>query len=209
MSKLTASVTLGGLRQRITNYKTNLQNELTASWPIIVADCLANVVSRAPTPAQELDFITGGHGQQIYQTSGKNSGVRVTFNRYPGNWIQDVILEPGNRSSSATNGNYRISLGFPAYLEARTHYSWTNVSKGQQISHVSRFGVWERFEMGATAYILPVNWPGSSGKYHLRPAPGVHFPDMVKAYPRFAFYSGFNYSVFSNAVTQVINNVKF
>lgn len=171
--------------RRTKAYAKNIRDTLKADWPLIVEECLADVLSRAPDPATELAYLMGedggvGMGATNSQSRVSSGGLmpgnlqhhrattntlthagdnRVRFIRTPGLWLRELILNPATYSSKVSKNKMTLNLGNVAALEKLSKFSWINQDgSGALIPHTSEYGTWSFFEYGLSKYIKPRPW---------------------------------------------------
>lgn len=204
-----------------------IKTALEDAWPDIVEQCLDDIQDRAPTHGQEYRQIMGheafGPAPGGVSLSGNRSSDpdrRVRFIRGPGIWLKELVRMPGSYSSNSRN--LTIRLGIESFLNENSRFSWINIhgrkvrftsrkqdkpkviSPGVPIKHTSDYGVFYWFENGAENIVIP------RGNYKLNPDgnPDHRVWEMPKSYRRYRMYKGFRKKVFTDAVRQVIRDVR-
>lgn len=203
----TVSINTSKFRDRYTKYVNSVKEKLRLDWESILFDCLNDILSRAPSEEQEYNIIqgyTGGDfigGKPYIDESG---GIRKSFLRGPGLWLQQLIKDPS--TYTVDSENLKISLGHLSQLEEKSRFSWINYSKKLgAIEHTSEYGVASFFEYGHRAIQV-----AKYGKYRLKPySEGEAFWLVGKTYPRLGMYTDFNKIVFTESILKSARSIEF
>lgn len=206
---ISVSIDTSNFRRRYQRYCQAVREKLESSWEEILLVCIKDILSRTPSEAEELAYILGEQGGEfIGGKPVKDNPLRISFIREPGQWLQQLIQDPSTYQINASELTMKIGL-VPA-LEAGSGFSWQNVSKGETIIHSTAelgYSMWSFFEYGRVAMqkaAFVTNKP-----YRLMPGDQYGYWSSTKNYPAFRFYSGFNYSIFKDAVITTARSVQF
>lgn len=209
--------------QRLKQAPDKILQALEDSWPGIVEAVVADVLERTPSKEEEYLAIMGettAGGIEAPALAGDESDdpdkPRTRFKREPGMWLSELVAMEGIGYISSPEA-LTIQLGNTSLLNEMSKFSWVNVrgrrvhfgavvNEGDPIEHVTTYGVWSFFEYGTSHSQSPL----FDGNYYLNPD-GQHshrIESMTKSYPALRMFTGYNRSIFRNAVRDAIRSVE-
>ncbi len=138
-------------------------------------------------------------------------GYRISFMRYPGMWLDELVQDPSTREVRTGNGNFFIGLGVIPALEAGSRFSWQNYSSRRGLgaqTHTSEYGMWSFFEEGKSGTQVA---RFGNRDYKLKPYEdeSESYWQTHKFYPRKAMYGNFDTAIFRDAVLEIVRQVIF
>jgi hypothetical protein len=189
-----------------------IRTSLAADWEIITAEILFDVVSRAPDPSTEYEYIMWGEEGPIGPnvSSFRQSDLeRIRFIREPGMWLQQAVVAPGTWQSDA--GNLTFDAGNVEMLSQLTRFSWQNYSSrlGPMV-HTSEYGVFNLFEYGSGLFggSSEIS-PRFGDNYYLSPDVNVRVRLMRKTYPSLNMFTAYDTGKFDEVIMNRIGQVQF
>lgn len=176
-----------------------VEEQIRKALPTVAYMAAAEIAARAPTPDQEYALIMSSDIGRSGDHSADPDG-RIRFEREPGQWIKEAIMEPSNIRVNL--GTLEINLGDALALTLASVFSYTNYSK-KQGSHTysSDFSgqLFRLLEYGGSYTVNAIH------AERLAPdADKTHrTKSMTKSFPGFRMYSSFDPTVFYDALVEL------
>lgn len=93
-AKCTFTFPTGDISSRLRGWQARLESKLTAEWPKILAACIMDIVSRAPTPIDEYNYIQGYTGGNFLKPRSRTQKMHGAHLHLP--LISGVMSVPVN-----------------------------------------------------------------------------------------------------------------